>query len=79
MENALAVHVVNGYQELINVVFDLRLLKVVAASSDQLVKVDVQELEDQSESSGWLIANFEAARTRDIKRGGRCGDAAIVV
>ena len=60
MEDALAVHVVNGYEQLVHVELDFALLEVVAAAADELVQVDVHELEDERESAGGLVLSPRA-------------------
>lgn len=71
VEDALAVHVVDGDEQLVHVELDFALLEVVAAAADELVQVDVHELEDERESAGGLVAGrVRRLPTRGTRRGG---------
>mmetsp|Transcript_75967 Transcript_75967/g.245889 ORF Transcript_75967/g.245889 Transcript_75967/m.245889 type:complete len:257 (+) Transcript_75967:1021-1791(+) len=55
VENAVAVHVVQGLQHFIHVVLDLLLGQVVASAFDGLVDIHVHELEDQRQAPCGLV------------------------
>ena len=56
MENAVAVHVVDGFEHLVEVVLDSGLWEVVSAPFDGFIHVHVHQLEDQGQPSGRLVA-----------------------
>ena len=55
MEDAVAVHVVDGLQQLVDVILDYGLVQVLLASLNVLVHVAVHEFEHQRQSSCGLI------------------------
>mmetsp|Transcript_70159 Transcript_70159/g.188936 ORF Transcript_70159/g.188936 Transcript_70159/m.188936 type:complete len:229 (-) Transcript_70159:41-727(-) len=55
VEDAVAVHVVQGLQHFIHVVLDLLLGQVVASAFDGLVDIHVHELEDQGQAPGGFV------------------------
>jgi len=57
MKNAVAMHVVDGLEQLVHVVFDAILRQVVPFALDGIVHIHVHELEDEGEAPSWLITN----------------------
>lgn len=55
VEDSIAVHVFDGFQQLVDVVFDSGLGQVVLATFDGFVQVHVHYLEDECETTGRLI------------------------
>lgn len=56
MENAVAVHMVDGFEQLVHVVFDPAFGEVVLAPFDCFVGVSVHQFEDERQSACWLVA-----------------------
>ena len=55
MEDAIPVHVVYGLHELVNIVFDTVLGKVVRSPLDRFVHIHLHQLKHQSKSSCCLV------------------------
>lgn len=56
VENAVAMHVLDSLQQLVDVEFDARLGQVSGATLDGLIQVHFHEFEDESEASGRFVA-----------------------
>ena len=75
VEDAVAVHVVDGFEQLVDVVLHAALGDVVAPSLDRLVHIHVHQLENQRQAAGRLVAGSECAPTRAPRAGGLCAGA----
>jgi len=64
VEDAIAVHVVDGLQQLVDVVLDNGLVEVLLAPLDVLVHVAVHKFEDQGQSSRGLVTSIKIIITR---------------
>jgi hypothetical protein len=64
VEDAVAVHVVDGLQQLVDVVLDNGLVEVLLAPLDVLVHVAVHKFEDQGQSSRGLVTSIKIIITR---------------
>lgn len=60
MENAVFVHVLDRFEQLVDVEFDAGFWQVRSPPLDGFVEVHFHELEDEGEASRWLV-------TRNIK------------
>ena len=59
MENAVTVHMVYRFHQLVHVILDALLWQIVAATLDGVIHVHLHELEDEGQSACWLvIENF---------------------
>ena len=66
VEDAVAVHVVDGLQQLVHVVLHAVLGQVVALALDGVVHVHVHQLKDESESASGLITIIYKYTIRNI-------------
>ena len=57
MEDAVAVHVLDGLEQLVDVSLHSLLGQVVCTALDRLVQVHFHQLKHQRQSPSWLIAN----------------------
>ena len=55
MEDSISVHVLNGFQELVNITFDFGLGQVVGTAFDRLIQVHLHDLKDEGQPPGRLI------------------------
>ena len=55
VENAVSMHVINRFQELIHIVLDAILWKIVSFTLDCIIHVDVHQLKHKRQTSCWLI------------------------
>ncbi|KAL3917804.1 MAG: hypothetical protein SGPRY_006260, partial [Prymnesium sp.] len=60
MEDAVTVHVVHRFEQLVHVALDPSFGQVVSSPADELVDVHVHQLEDQSEPAGRLVVQHLA-------------------
>lgn len=59
MEDAVPVHMVHGFDQLVHVTLEAVLRYVVTAAPDQLVDVHVHQLKHQREATGGLVTVVE--------------------
>ena len=55
MENAIAVHMIHCFHELVHVHLHPMLWKVMAPSTNVFINVHIHELKDKGKSASWLI------------------------
>ena len=55
MEDSISVHVLNGFQELVDVAFDFCLGQVVGTAFDRLIQVHLHDLKDEGQPPSRLI------------------------
>ena len=63
VEDPVPVHVIDRLEHLIHVVFYSLLRQIVTPAFDRLIHVHVHELEDQGQSTCWLITVNRRNRT----------------
>ena len=55
MEDAISMHVINGFEQLIHVILNTIFWEIVALALDCIIHVDVHQLEHEGQTSRWLI------------------------
>lgn len=55
VEDAVAVHVFNGFQQLVNVVLDFGFSQIGRSALNGLVQVHLHDFEDERQTTSWLV------------------------
>lgn len=55
MENAVSVHVLYSFKNLIDLILDFRFWDIVLSPVNCVIEIAIHQFEDQSKSSSWLI------------------------
>lgn len=68
MENTVTMHVIYRLHELVHVVLDALLWQIVPAALDGIVHVHFHELENEGETTGWLVIQH-LVQLNDLRMG----------
>jgi len=74
VEDSISVHVVDGLDELVHVVLDSILGQVVAFAFNCVVHIHVHQLEDQGQTTGWLVVE-DFVQLNDLRMGAQSAES----